>query len=150
MIGFIWWLGSMVAYFAVGFAVAAWDMPSLHQRIKDDPEHKSDSWQKRAGEARFVAYMTVLVWPLRGPYLAVARLTDKYNPDLIQRELARREQEVWDREQAIKKLEQLNEIGQNEQRRTAPPSPNSLRPQWWKDLHGWTDDNGWKDDPREW
>lgn len=126
MIALAWVLGSIATYTAIGFWVAAWDMDQLHQRIKDSSEYSTRSWQKRAEAARETAWMTAIFWPVRGPYVVMARLADKHNPDLIRREIARVEEALADREREIVDLERRMKIGKD----IPVPTLDDLRPGW--------------------
>lgn len=134
VITFFWFLGSVLAYLVIGLLIAAWDLPTLHQRIKDTPEYVNKSWQARAEQARGMAFVTVLFWPVRGPFLVIARLTDKKNPDVITRELQRREQAIADRELKIAETERRMNIGQGDATGyTATVWKDDLRPPGRKD-----------------
>jgi hypothetical protein len=115
MIALAWIVGLIVAYLAIGFGIAAWDAPYVHQRLKDSAEYGNKSWQKRAEEARYNTFGTAIFWPFRGPYLLTMRIADKRNPDLIARDLARREQAIADREHEIAVMERRMEIGKENQ-----------------------------------
>ncbi len=109
MIALAWVMGSLVTYFTIGFAVAAWDMPQLHQRIEDSLINYKP-WEYRAKDARWLAFLHAMFWPLCFPYLLTARLADKHNPFLINRELRRREQKLLKTEYEIKELERRMHI----------------------------------------
>jgi hypothetical protein len=103
VIALAWWLGSIFAYFAVGYVVALWDRPYLYDRIRDiDPSYTPKQVRE---EVRWISTVTMIFWPLRLPYLVMANAVDKRDPDLRERLVAEREQEIAEREQEIAELE---------------------------------------------
>lgn len=110
MIALAWVIGLVIAYFAVGGAIAKWDMPYLHRRVTDDTNYSS--WQRRAEAARDGVAATIAFWPFRTPWLLAAHMADKSNPVLVARQLERREAEIEKRERDIRALERKMQVGE--------------------------------------
>ena len=125
MIALAWVLGSIAAYFAIGYVAAMWDRPHLYDRIRDTYPGKNKVQCRDL--ARGVSTATLMLWPLRLPYLFMANAVDKRDPDMVARVLARREEEIREREQAIRRLERQMQVGKAGV--LPPPSPDSLRPE---------------------
>lgn len=108
MIAFAWVLGSIFTYLAIGAGIAKWDMPYLHRRMRDDSD--DSNWQREALAARDGSAATVFFWPFRTPWLLAARMADKANPVLIERELERRQAAIEKREREIRALERTLDV----------------------------------------
>jgi hypothetical protein len=91
-------LGSVAAYFAIGYVLALKDMPNLWVRARKSWSY--DNTQRSA--VQMGAAMTFLFWPFRWPFVWLFNAADQLDPKRLQEELAKREQEIAELERQLR------------------------------------------------
>lgn len=103
MIALAWWVCSMAVYFVIGWPIAIWDMSSLYARIREctTPAGGALSDNEVRQEARWLSTLTLIVWPLRLPYLVMAHATDRRDPIRLEREIELRDAKITELERKL-------------------------------------------------
>ena len=91
-------IGSIFAYFAVGWLLAVKDMPQAWERARkswSSPDNQRTS-------AHVAAAMTFLLWPFRWPFVALINTSDRRDPLEIERQVAEQKRRIDDLERELR------------------------------------------------
>lgn len=91
-------LAFLVAYFAVGWMLAVRDLPRIWERSRQ-------RWTVESivrSEVNAGTTMTLFFWPVRLPFIRVAKFADRFDPKRIEAERREQDQRIADLERELR------------------------------------------------